>query len=393
MEPSARVLAGAVAEPFRAAIKTSVAERYASDPPKLVGFLANQDPAGRKYAEWTGRACVGDGLAYELREVEPVELEAAVRAANEDPAVHGIIIYYPVFGAEPSFFGATMDEHLREIISPTKDVEGLCRTYRDALYHNQRSLDQRPRSATGSDDALALALNATSSAELKCVLPCTPLSVVKILEHLEVYGSGEVGDRLAGKTITVVNRSEVVGRPLAAMLANDGAKVYSVDIDSIYEFARGALRKSDVSVKEACLASDAIVLGVPSKAYKLDASWVRDGSVVVNVASFKNVDEEELLAATTGVRYVPLVGKVTVAMLERNLVRLYENFHSKAARAKAARADAAADGAAAAKRKAFDVLRRAEEADIDGGGARAAAIFAAGAVAGAVAVSAWRRRR
>lgn len=45
------------------------------------------------------------------------------------------------------------------------------------------------------------------------------------------------------------------------------------------------------------------------------------------MASFKNVDEEALLKIP-GVVYVPLVGKVTVAMLERNLMRLYEQFHA-----------------------------------------------------------------
>ena len=44
------------------------------------------------------------------------------------------------------------------------------------------------------------------------------------------------------------------------------------------------------------------------------------------MASFKNVDEEALLKIK-GVTYVPMVGKVTVAMLERNLMRLYFNFH------------------------------------------------------------------
>ena len=46
----------------------------------------------------------------------------------------------------------------------------------------------------------------------------------------------------------------------------------------------------------------------------------------MNVASFKNVDEESLLNIP-GVVYVPQVGKVTVAMLERNLMRLFEQFH------------------------------------------------------------------
>ena len=47
---------------------------------------------------------------------------------------------------------------------------------------------------------------------------------------------------------------------------------------------------------------------------------------MVNVASFKNVDEESLLKIPR-VLYVPQVGKVTVAMLERNLMRLFEQFH------------------------------------------------------------------
>lgn len=51
----------------------------------------------------------------------------------------------------------------------------------------------------------------------------------------------------------------------------------------------------------------------------------------MNVASFKNVDEESLLKVP-GVVYVPLVGKVTVAMLERNLMRLFEQFHHPDAR-------------------------------------------------------------
>ncbi len=63
---------------------------------------------------------------------------------------------------------------------------------------------------------------------------------MKILEHIQVYNHIlPFGNRLHGKTVTIVNRSEVVGRPLAAMLANDGARVYSVDLDGIQVFHRG----------------------------------------------------------------------------------------------------------------------------------------------------------
>jgi len=72
--------------------------------------------------------------------------------------------------------------------------------------------------------------------------------------------------------------------------------------------------------------SSVVVTGVPTKDYRLPPAWIQENTTVINVASFKNVDEEALLKIP-GVVYVPLVGKVTVAMLERNLMRLFEQFH------------------------------------------------------------------
>ena len=71
-----------------------------------------------------------------------------------------------------------------------------------------------------------------------------------------------------------------------------------------------------------------MVTGVPTKNYRLPSEWVQENTTVVNVSSFKNVDQESLLKIP-GVVYVPMVGKVTVAMLERNLVRLFEQFHKQ----------------------------------------------------------------
>lgn len=226
-----------------------------------------------------------------------------------DPEVHGIMIYYPVFGSKPCFYGGSYDDYLRDSVAIEKDVEGLCHFYRRSLYRNRRYVDEAKTK--------------------QCVLPCTPLAVVKILESLEAYDSGlPVGDRMCSKTVAIVNRSEVVGRPLAAMLANDGATVYSIDIDSIYIYRRGRLEvpPGDMRPEAAIRAADVVITGVPSDAYSLDVSWVREGAIVINVATNKNVDEEALLRSRPGVRYVSMVGKVTVAMLERNLLRLYNNF-------------------------------------------------------------------
>eukprot|EP00440_Ansanella_granifera_P074671 gb/GFBE01081035.1/.p1 GENE.gb/GFBE01081035.1/~~gb/GFBE01081035.1/.p1 ORF type:complete len:357 (+),score=75.24 gb/GFBE01081035.1/:1-1071(+) len=310
---SRKVLADEVAAPFREEIRTAVAELVSrgGSPPKLVGFLANADPASKKYAEWTAKAFAADSLQFELREVEEGSLEEELEKANVEPGVHGLMIYYPVFGQRPSFHGGSHDDYLRDTVSPYKDAEGLCHYYRRALYRNQRFVDAK--------------------GEKKCVLPCTPLAVVKTLEHLNVYDPHlPAGERMTGKTAVVINRSEVVGRPVAAMLANDGAKVWSVDIDSVYIFTRGqVLVPGGTSAEAAVRESDIVILGVPSDKYKLDPSWVKEGAVVINVASHKNIDEKALLETRPGVRYMGQIGKVTVAMLERNLLRLCQNFETQ----------------------------------------------------------------
>jgi len=308
-----KIDAGVIAKPFREEIRRQVAKMKEDglEAPLLVGLLANTDPAARKYAEWTGRACTADGIRYELREIgDPIDVEAALRDANDDPRVAGIIVYYPIFGQVESFSGESQDDYLRDTVSYKCDVEGLCHKYRTSLYRNIRHVDY-PTNAK------------------KCVLPCTALSVVKILESIpSCYDKKKVvGRHMEGQVVTIINRSEIVGRPLAAMLANDGADVYSIDLDSIYLFKGGRLNKCEGETAESCVRKSSVVItGVPTKSYRLPSEWIRPNSTVVNVASYKNVNEEEILKIP-GVHYVPMVGKVTVAMLERNLMRLYRNFH------------------------------------------------------------------
>jgi len=134
-----------------------------------------------------------------------------------------------------------------------------------------------------------------------------------------------VGNRMCGKNVTVINRSEIVGRPLAAMMANDGADVYSVDLSGVFLMKRGKIVDVAESQEAIVRKSSLIITGVPTKDYKLPTEWVQPGTVVINVSHFKNVDEEALLKVP-GVKYVPLVGKVTVGMLERNLIRLIKQF-------------------------------------------------------------------
>jgi methylenetetrahydrofolate dehydrogenase (NAD+) len=160
----------------------------------------------------------------------------------------------------------------------TKDVEGLSHKYIFNMYQNVRFLDGEAK-------------------RQKSILPCTPLANIKILEYLNIYNTIlPYGNRLFGHTICVVNRSEVVGRPLAALLANDGACVYSVDVTGVQKFTRGEglqKKRHDVidlegkTLKDVVPLCDVVITGVPGDKYKFDTSLLREGAVCVNFSSEK----------------------------------------------------------------------------------------------------------
>ncbi|KAM0330037.1 hypothetical protein ACHAQA_004208 [Verticillium albo-atrum] len=277
--------------------------------PSLVAFLANDDPAAVKYAEWSQKTCQDNGFDFDLRKVANHELEEKIMEANDDDSVDGMIVYYPIFPGNPIH-----DKYIQETVSLAKDVEGLCHKHLYNMYHNIRFLDPEHQLK-------------------KSILPCTPLAVVKILEHLQIYNPILAsGNRLYGKTITVINRSEVNGRPLAALLANDGAKVYSVDITGVQLFTRGqgikqprhqAEEKEGWGLEQCLPISDVIIGGVPSENYKISTDLIREGAVCINFSSFRNFDGPAIKEKAS--IYVPSVGKVTIAVLLRNLVRLIAN--------------------------------------------------------------------
>ncbi|KAL3901469.1 MAG: hypothetical protein SGCHY_000575 [Lobulomycetales sp.] len=306
-----QVLASAVAAKYA----THVKDQIAQDPgrtPVLVGFLANGDPFARKYADWTAKTCAEVGITFELRECTRTQLELKLDEANSDSNVDGIMIYYPCFGgAQDQYLQNTVSVSKvlpRISVDVTQDVEGLSHTYRSNMYRNIRFLDQEKTR--------------------KCIIPCTPLAIIKILEFVGVYNPIlEEGNRLHGRTITVINRSEVVGRPLAALMANDGANVYSVDVNDILFMHRGSglslerheIEETSITFQEALAKSDVVIGGVPNAEYKIPTSILKEGVVAINFSSYANFQDDLLSKASI---FVPSVGKVTISMLIRNLVRL-----------------------------------------------------------------------
>ena len=225
-------------------------------------------------------------------------------------------MYYPIWRNNQQ-----QDRYIQETVALHKDVEGLCHTHLFNMYHNIRFLDP-PHNTK------------------KSILPCTPLAIVKALEHLQIYNPIlEYGNRLFGKTITVINRSEVNGRPLAALLANDGATVYSVDITGVQLFTRGSgIRqprhqvhdKPGWGLKDVLPLSDVIISGVPTEDFKVPTDLIRDGAVCINFSSHRNFDGPAVKEKAS--IYVPSIGKVTIAVLLRNLVvcaALFDSFLGK----------------------------------------------------------------
>ena len=296
---SARVVDPAeVAARFRAEVREEVAAvtRRHGATPRIVGLLSQGEGPARTYAQWAARGAADVGIEFVLREVEPGAAADAVREADADPGVHGIFCYYPLAYADE-------DPWLRELVDPRKDVEGMHSFWSRMLYENRRVLD----------------------GDRRAILPCTPLAILKLLDDAGLRRSGERAP-LEGVTACVINRSDVVGRPLAAMLANDGAEVVSLDLDGtvVFEPAIGrhahAVRDSDETRAQALARADVVVTGVPSRDFALvRADEIKDGAICVNFSQFKNFDESVLGRASA---FIPRVGPMTVTMAMRNLVRL-----------------------------------------------------------------------
>jgi len=195
------------------------------------------------------------------------------------------------------------------------------------------------------------------------IYPCTALAVYKILESLRssssrgagvaqsssmptggagAFDEGRSGRCYEGATMTIINRSEVLGLPLAAMMSRmAGATVYSVDANSVLVFrpdgkVRRAGASSPAAIERCVGMSSVIVSGVPASAsfFGVPTEWIPENATAINVAAGRsNFDEGTLLygddaSRHRGVTYIPHVGRVTVAALEYNLMRLHKKYNS-----------------------------------------------------------------
>jgi methylenetetrahydrofolate dehydrogenase (NADP+)/methenyltetrahydrofolate cyclohydrolase len=288
-----------IAAKYQAQVRADVARLSTGGRrPRILGLLGHEEGPAATYARYARRGCEAVGIELEVRHVAPDEVEATIAAANVDPEVDGIFLYYPLTDR-------TGDRWLRELVDPRKDVEGLHSFWSRLLYENQRFLDDEH--------------------DVRAILPCTPLAILKLLQHAGMRGDGGAAP-LEGVTACIINRSELVGRPLAAMLANDGARVHSLDISGAVTFEPAIgrhthdVRDSGIGRAQALAAADVVISAVPSKSFELvRGDEIREGAICVDVAEFTNFDESVKQRASV---FVPRVGPLTIAMAARNLTRL-----------------------------------------------------------------------
>ena len=153
--------------------------------PGLAVILVGDNPASVSYVTAKEKACAEAGFFSKLVKIAPgdfadtaaleAEILATLAALNEDPRIHGILVQLPL----PK---GVDERRIIAAISPEKDVDGFTPINAGRLLIGE-----------------------------KCFLPCTPHGIVKLIEF--------AGLDLNGKHAVVIGRSNIVGKPLALLLA------------------------------------------------------------------------------------------------------------------------------------------------------------------------------
>ncbi len=253
-------------------VKAAVAEAGAS--PTLAVVLARGEGGAAAYTRSLARAGESVGVGVVVRELAPERGEAArvIAAANDDAAVHGIILQKP-------FAGREADAELADGISVAKDVDGQTSASLGLLWMGRPAF-----------------------------VPSTAAAALYILDAH--------GVDLSGAEATVVGRSPVVGKPVAALLVARHATV-TICHTRTRDLA-AACRRADVLVVAA--GSPRLVTGdmIKAGAAVIDCgfNYLEDGTVVGDVAFEEAAAVASLVTPPQGG-----VGPVTTALLLANVAR------------------------------------------------------------------------
>ena len=258
----------AIAQQVRAEVRADVEAWVAAgnEPPGLATVLVGDDPGSALYVGSKQRASAEVGIrgfGHRLpQDATHAQVEERLQQLYEDPAVSGILLQLPT---PPQVDGPA----LAETIPPAKDVDGLTPISVGRLVKGRPGLR-----------------------------PCTPQGILELLRRHDVA--------LEGAEAVVVGRSDLVGKPVSALLLAANATVTMCHS-----------RTRDLG--EVCRRADVLVaaVGVPGL---IKGDWVKEGAVVIDVGSpAPDVEFESARERARLITPVPGgVGPMTVAMLLRN---------------------------------------------------------------------------
>lgn len=245
----------------------------------LAVIQVGNDPASSVYVRNKKRACEYIGirsLSYELpEETTEEELLALIDKLNGDDSVNGILVQLPV----PKHID---DNKIIQAISPKKDVDG---------FHEQN----------------VGALNVGS----KGFVSCTPAGVIQLLKRSSI--------EIEGKECVVLGRSNIVGKPMAALLLRENGTVT-------------ICHSKTKNLREVAKRADILVAAI-GKPMMIDATYVKEGATVIDVGIHRDennklcgdVDFASVEPVAGAITPVPGgVGPMTIAMLMYNCVATIE---------------------------------------------------------------------
>ncbi len=244
--------------------------------PCLATILVGDNASSAMYVRNKHKACQEVGIITKdhnpSKSISQNELNALIDSLNNDNKVHGILVQLPLPDQLDEF--TTISR-----IYPIKDVDGL-------TPHNMGLLSMRKA-----------ILNA-----------CTPSGIMEMFDYYDI--------ELEGKVVVIINRSNLIGKPLYHMLLEKNATVITC-------------HSKTKNLKEISKNADIVVSGVGDRTkFILTPDMIKEGAVVIDVAISRidgkltgDADYEKIIEKASYATPVPGgVGPMTVAMLLRNTV-------------------------------------------------------------------------
>lgn len=245
----------------------------------LVVIQVGEDEASKVYVRQKEK--MANELGYNFKhikfpeDVKEEELLNEIDKLNEDSEVDGILVQMPI----PKHLNPSV---IQNRISYLKDVDGLTDINAGSLMHNK--------------DAL---------------VPCTPEGIIELLKYYKI--------ELKGKNVTIIGRSDLVGKPLASLMTNNDATVT-------------LCHSKTKNLKLFTQNADILVVAV-GKAKLIKEDHIKDGAVVIDVGINRledgslcgDVDFENVKEKASYITPVPGgVGQMTVACLAKNTYSAYK---------------------------------------------------------------------